>query len=408
MAVVIGLLLLICSSTPSHLLLSAPLLFSSIYVYVPFLDMSTNDSKLFSSIKYFTTGFRDQSLEKTFKENGAILSFYLTETTTHVICDDFDSNKSELEQAIEIYQTPIVKSEWISACLKCNALLPIEPFRSVDTDPTDNLFRSCIFANANLTLVDHYKVYALATYYGGQWSSNIDNQVCTHIICASGLFIQDPDIESHHENERLRDAYELHSEKLHLITPDWIIDSVNAGRLLDEAEYHPDLLRDPNEPMDVDEDEAEDENQNDSTNNQSTEEHSPVKTTGGSHRTQLITKNFFNQADQTTPPHSTEPVQEIQDSNNTTDMTVSRSDNQRLELKSKYVDLYRMFLKRNQLLQNDRAQKHRQRHDSATPKSTQIRIIFHIICKMDIHRLSKTTFNQRCQSRRSLFDHLYR
>jgi len=285
--------------------------------------MSTNDSKLFSSIKYFTNGFRDPSLETTFKQNGAIRSFYLTETTTHVICDDFDSNKSELEQAIEIYQTPIVTSDWITACLKCNTLLPIEPFRIIDGNNSEHIFRSCTFANANLPIEDHNKLYALVTYYGGRWTTNFDDPNCTHIICASSLPTTNNNNNSEDEtiniDERLHNAYEIQSEKIHLITPDWIIDCLNANRLLDEVDYHPDLLRDPNEPMDIDEDELDDE-QNTSIN-QSTDEHTPTKTTG-THRSQLISKNFFNQSDQTTPPPSAEPVPGINDGSNPPDSSV--------------------------------------------------------------------------------------
>jgi hypothetical protein len=290
--------------------------------------MSSNDSKLFSSIKYFTTGFRDSLLESTFKQNGAIRSFYLTETTTHVICDDFDSNKSELEQAIEIYQTPIVNSDWITACLKCNTLLPIEPFRGVDGNNTEHLFRSYTFANANLPSEDHNKIYALVTYYGGRWITNLDDPNCTHIICASSLptINSEDETTNNHPNvdERLQIAYEIQSEKIHLITPDWIIDCLNNNRLLDEIDYHPDLLKDPNQPMDVDEEELDDE-QNTTTNNnnnQSTDEHTPTKTTTGTHRSQLITKNFFNQSDQTTPPPSAEPVSGINDGSNLPDLSV--------------------------------------------------------------------------------------
>jgi PAX-interacting protein 1 len=226
--------------------------------------MSTNDSKLFSSIKYFTTGFRDSNIETQFKQNGATRLFYLTEKTTHVICDDFSSNKDELEQAIEIYQTPIVTSDWITACLKSNTLLPIDSYRSADNtnntkDKEDNskcLFQSCTFANANLINEDHNKIYALATYYGGRWIANLDSFVCTHVICASALgkTNKSGDANNNHEHidERLQDAYEIQSDKLHLITPDWIIDCIKANHLFDEANYHPDLLLNLDDSMEVD------------------------------------------------------------------------------------------------------------------------------------------------------------
>lgn len=321
---------------------------SSSSVFLSFLDMSTNESKLFSSIKYFAADFPDSSLETTFKQNGAIRSFYLTETTTHVICDDFDSNKSELEQAIEIYQTPIVKSKWISACLKCNSLLPIEPYKN-----TAQLFRSCTFANANLSNEDHQKIYALVTYYGGQWITNLHDSTCTHIICASALPSSNvTEDETINVDERLQTAYEIQSETIHLITPDWIIDCINHNRLLDEVEYHPDLLRDPNDPMDVDEEELDDE-QNTSLNNQSTDEQTPTKTSSISHRSQLISKNFFNQSDPTTPPPpSTEPMSGANDSSNPPDSAVKfRYSFAGNDISSSLI--FRMLLKQNHFHRND-------------------------------------------------------
>jgi PAX-interacting protein 1 len=225
--------------------------------------MSTNNSKLFSSIKYFTTGFRDPAIETEFKQNGATRLFYLTEKTTHVICDDFTTNKDELEQAIEIYQTPIVTSDWITACLKSNTLLPIDSYRSAENDNKNEdtnkrLFHSCTFANANLINEDHNKIYALATYYGGRWIANLDSFVCTHIICASALPKTDKfgDANNNHEHvdERLQDAYEIQCDKVHLITPDWILDCINAKHLCDEGNYHPDLLKNLDESMEVDDD----------------------------------------------------------------------------------------------------------------------------------------------------------
>lgn len=369
--------------------------------------MSTNDSKLFSSIKYFTTGFRDPTVETTFKQNGAIRSFYLTETTTHVICDDFDSNKSELEQAIEIYQTPIVNSEWIIACLKCNTLLPIEPFRSDDGNNSEHLFRSCIFANANLPNEDHNKIYALVTYYGGRWTTNLDDPNCTHIICASSLSTNSTDDETttttNHQNldERLHQAYELQSEKIRLITPDWIIDCLNSNRLLEENEYHPDLLRDPNEPMDIDEDDLDDEQNISMNNNQSTDEHTPTKTTTSTHRSQLITKNFFNQSDQTTPPPSAEPVSGINDGSNPPDSSVRRN----LFFRINTIDIVlfsRIHHKQNLFHPNDLVlEQLQQHHDNVIQKQIPQQIQIYIQIKMVIHQHLKMLIFQLYQLKKS-------
>jgi hypothetical protein len=232
-----------------------------------------------------------------------------------------------LEQAIEIFQTPIVHSAWITACVKCNTLLPIDPFRNDDRHRAKHIFRACTFANANLSSEDHNKIYALVTYYGGRWTTELNDSKCTHIICASALTKTQSEenadtAEQSNSNERLQQAYELQSDKVHLVTPDWILDCLNAHRLLEETEYHPDLLRDPNDPMDVDEDDLDDEQNNENLLNQSTEEHTPTKLTTSAHRSQLITANFFNQADQTTPPPSAEPAQGMNDSSNAPDPSV--------------------------------------------------------------------------------------
>lgn len=231
--------------------------------------MSTNNAKLFSSIKYYTTGFRDSSVETQFKHNGATRLFYLTEKTTHVICDDFASHKDELEQDIEIYQIPIITSDWITACLKSNSLLPIVSYLSsekttsqeeeeVDEDHIKRLFQSCTFANANLPDNDHNKIYALATYYGGRWMANLDSFICTHIICASALpknrKAGDANNNQKSVDERLQDAYEIQSDKIHLITPDWILDCIQNNQLIDESNYHPDLLENLDDSMETDDD----------------------------------------------------------------------------------------------------------------------------------------------------------
>lgn len=286
--------------------------------------MSTNESKLFASVKYFGSGFDDAALETLFKQNGATRSFYLTETTTHVICDDFDSNKAELEQAIEIYQTPIVHSAWISACLKCNTLLPIDPYRNDDRHRTEHIFQPCTFANANLPSEDHDRIYALVTYYGGRWTTDPNDPHCTHVVCASALTKNQAEetADQPSTNERLQRAYEIQSDKIHLVTPDWILDCLNAHRLLEETNYHPDLLRDPNDPMDVGEDDLDEDQNNENLPDQSTEGQTPMKSTTSSHRSQLISANFFNQADQTTPPPSAEPAAAMNDSSNAPDSSV--------------------------------------------------------------------------------------
>ena len=230
------------------------------------MSSTSENRKLFSSVKYFTTGFRESNLESQFKQHGATRLFYLTEKTTHVICDDFTSNKSELEQAIEIYQTPIVTSAWIRACLESNQLLPVDSYNSADhvnedkeqaeEDNSKQLFQSCTFVNANLLDEDHNRIYALVTYYGGRWIANLDSFVCTHVICASALSKKDRsgDANNNHENvdERLQDAYEIQSNKVRLITPDWILDCIQAENLLDETNYHPDLLDQCEDSMEID------------------------------------------------------------------------------------------------------------------------------------------------------------
>ncbi|CAF0772509.1 unnamed protein product [Didymodactylos carnosus] len=247
--------------------------------------MTPNTLKLFSSVRYYVIGSIDSNIELLLKREGAIRSSYLTQSVTHVLCDDYESNRDECDSAKDIYCIPIIKSDWIINCSKYNSFLPVEPYYA----DGKLLFEHFTFANANLSPTDNYKLWALVTYYGGKWSSDIEQLKCTHILCSSKLSNDD---NNNNTNKRLYDAYQIDVSSVFLITPDWVMDCLKTNERLDERKYHPDLLLDL-----AKEETSEAPLKTDviPTENNSLGDTSSVVKAAPHHKTHLSTKNFFNQ-----------------------------------------------------------------------------------------------------------------
>ncbi|CAF0743386.1 unnamed protein product [Didymodactylos carnosus] len=216
-------------------------------------------SKLFSSVRYYVSGSIDSNIESLLKREGAIRSSYLIQSVTHVLCDDYESNRDECDTAKDIYYIPIVKPDWIISCLKYNSLLPLEPYCA----DGKLLFQGFTFANANLNQMDNDKLWALVTFHGG------------HIFF-------------------VRLSYRTTITTITQINVYWVLDCLKVNERLDELRYHPDLLNNSYEE-DVSDTSLKTDvipSQNDSFSDTSLAAKSIPH-----HRTQLSTKNFFNQLD---------------------------------------------------------------------------------------------------------------
>ena len=71
-------------------------------------------------------------------------------------------------------------------------------------------------------------LWAMVTFYGGEFQLELDSK-CTHLISIKP------------EGAKYMKALET-NDKIKIVTPDWIIDSVKSKTLCDEDLYHPRLL----------------------------------------------------------------------------------------------------------------------------------------------------------------------
>lgn len=111
---------------------------------------------------------------------------------------------------------------------KANVLLPLEPFY---TKKTSKIFDKLTVAiSSSLSKDDRSKLWAMLTYYGGELQLNLTDQ-CTHLVTSKC------------KGKKYEKACKL--SKLKIVSPDWIRDSIEQGKLRAEDAYHPKYLITP-------------------------------------------------------------------------------------------------------------------------------------------------------------------
>lgn len=118
-----------------------------------------------------------------------------------------------------------VHATWVKSCVSLNKLVSTKPYKRYK----NKLFASLVFCIAQVSKKDLNALWSLITFYGGKVKLNLDSK-CTHLICGAP------------KGARYTTAMSLNSEKLSVITPDWIIDSINVNSLCSTSVYHPRLL----------------------------------------------------------------------------------------------------------------------------------------------------------------------
>lgn len=78
---------------------------------------------LFANVRYHILNSKVADVESQLDANGAYKEPYLGSFVTHVVCDDPDAS-SDYSEAKEVFELPIVNSEWVFMCIKTNSLLP--------------------------------------------------------------------------------------------------------------------------------------------------------------------------------------------------------------------------------------------------------------------------------------------
>ncbi|KAK3103670.1 hypothetical protein FSP39_020895 [Pinctada imbricata] len=155
---------------------------------------------------------------------GAKRDTYLSEMVSHVIADD--PTQDEYSEAKELFDLPVVSSQWVYLSVRCKKQLPISQF-ALEGLPLSGVVATC----SNLEKDDLLTLWSMITYNGGHCQSSLD-QTCTHLITTS-----------------LQGAkYELalkHEENIKIVCPDWVTACIDGETKVDELPFHPRFIKPP-------------------------------------------------------------------------------------------------------------------------------------------------------------------
>lgn len=130
---------------------------------------SDTDTQIFRSSRY-------DEIKDLLIEGGARHINYLSEQVTHVIAD---SDCPEAEEAVELYDKPVVTSLWVHLCRKAKRLLPPEAF-----SPNRRIFQNVVAAfSRDLSKSDIDVLAAALTFYGARLTKELE--CATHFIAVS-------------------------------------------------------------------------------------------------------------------------------------------------------------------------------------------------------------------------------
>ncbi|KAL5006232.1 hypothetical protein ScPMuIL_015038 [Solemya velum] len=175
---------------------------------------------LFKNTVYYIVGDISQEVLGLLNAGGAKRDTYLSEMVSHVIADD--PTHEEYAEAKELFELPVVRSDWVILSVKCGKQLPKTVFA-----PEGLLFSGIVACPSKLEESDCQSVWSMLTYYGAVCQSRLDNS-CTHLITSS--------------TEGVKYNAASTKEDIKIVTPDWITDSITKQSKQDEAIYHPTLL----------------------------------------------------------------------------------------------------------------------------------------------------------------------
>eukprot|EP01102_Stenamoeba_stenopodia_P009942 TRINITY_DN2954_c0_g1_i1.p1 TRINITY_DN2954_c0_g1~~TRINITY_DN2954_c0_g1_i1.p1 ORF type:complete len:443 (+),score=72.22 TRINITY_DN2954_c0_g1_i1:221-1549(+) len=159
-----------------------------------------------------STAQRTETEEMVKYMNGSY-SVELTSRTDYLVATEVGSPKYQV--AVE-RGIPIVKPNWISSCFKQQSLQPLKEHLLPP-------FAGCIICVTNLSTSTRSTIDRLVTSYGGVYSADLTNS-CTHLISPVPFGLK----------------YKYASIwGTHVVTINWLLDSINAGGCLDPSKYVP-------------------------------------------------------------------------------------------------------------------------------------------------------------------------
>uniref|UniRef100_A0A8D8S037 PAX-interacting protein 1 n=1 Tax=Cacopsylla melanoneura TaxID=428564 RepID=A0A8D8S037_9HEMI len=188
-----------------------------------------DEKAIFKGLKFFLSGRLTNLQEETLVKHGGEKIEYFSDYVKICIVGE-DPLETDLTDAKEIYEVPAVRQDWVSCSLHMKKQLDPKPFE------IDNiLLKDIVLHCSGLSEEDMFTVLSVLFINGGAFEKDLNSEKVTHLICnvASG-----PKYEYVLENRA----------NIHLITPDWLMFSVERKQLQPEVEFHPRLLILPKPP----------------------------------------------------------------------------------------------------------------------------------------------------------------
>ncbi|ESO82379.1 hypothetical protein LOTGIDRAFT_170001, partial [Lottia gigantea] len=177
-------------------------------------------TQIFKDVTFYIVGDISEDVINLLSSEGGKRDTYLSEMVSHVIADSTEPD--EYSEAKEIFERPIVSSNWVRLSVICKKQLPKERFALEGC-----LFSGVVACPSRLDVTDAKSVWSMLVYNGGRCQLNFDKNV-THLICSS--------------TDGVKYAKGLNKEKVHTVTPDWVTDCVKKESKQEETIYHPRLI----------------------------------------------------------------------------------------------------------------------------------------------------------------------
>ena len=153
---------------------------------------------------------------------GAKKTNYLSGITTHCVVGK-DPDEEEINEAKDVLEIPSVREEWVYGSVYCNAQLPLPGFSPVRS----GLFSEVTMCLGNLSESDSVKVWAMISWHGGKVTKTLNTEV-THLANCSA------------DGEAYQAALAL--PHVAVVTPDWLVETIQQDFLLDVKLFHPSSL----------------------------------------------------------------------------------------------------------------------------------------------------------------------
>jgi len=182
----------------------------------------SNTPNLFKNVKFYSTGILDKKVSEALEAGGAKSFRYLSGVCTLCIVGQ-DPNNDDISEATELLEIPVVTQDWVTGSLNCGKALPTAAF----SPSTDQLMSGVSLCVSGVGRSDACSIWAMVTFYGGEVGMEL-TAATTHLVATSD------------QGNIYQEA--LGRTDLHLVTPDWISDSVSLKSKCDEMMYHPSLL----------------------------------------------------------------------------------------------------------------------------------------------------------------------